>query len=117
MSKASRNKGARGEREFAELLREYGFKTARRAGFKQTAGGGEPDVECEELDYFHFEVKRVERLNLWGAIEQAKTDSGNRPDKIPVVVFRKNNSPWYAIVPARDMLKAVRKAEDRKNAD
>jgi hypothetical protein len=46
----SRDKGKRGEREFAEMLREHGFASARR-GVQTACRGGltAPDVICEEL--------------------------------------------------------------------
>jgi len=59
MSKMSREKGKRGEREFCELLREHGFD-ARRG--QQFAGGPDsPDVvtDCP----CHFEVKRTESFS------------------------------------------------------
>lgn len=54
MSKFSRDKGARGEREFRDLLREHGFE-ARRG--QQFAGGNDsPDVVTDLP--CHVEVKR-----------------------------------------------------------
>ena len=65
----SREKGKRGERQWRDELRAEGFH-ARRG--QQFAGGADsPDVVCEELRGFHFEVKAVERLNIEDAMEQA----------------------------------------------
>ena len=59
----SRAKGARGERELAEILRCYGF-SARR-GQQYRGGADSPDVMG--LPGIHIEVKRVERLNIYDA--------------------------------------------------
>lgn len=104
MGSKSRNKGKRGELEWRDQLRQQGF-TARRG--RQFSGSDDsPDVICEELDSaFHFEVKRVEALNLRDAVEQAVRDSGG---KTPVVAHRRNNSPWLVTLRADDWFKLVR---------
>lgn len=99
----SRQKGARGEREWASFLRDHGL-SARRG--QQFAGGKDsPDVVCEELaDHVHFEVKRTERLDLYGALSQAKGDGG---DKLSIVAHRKNDSEWVLIIPADKALPII----------
>ena len=75
----SRTKGAVGEREWRDQLRNEGF-TARRG--QQFAGGPDsPDVICEELSNLHMEVKRVQNLNLDKACEQAERDSRHQQDQ------------------------------------
>lgn len=101
----SRAKGARAERQFRDLLREFGL-TARR-GQQFSGGGDSPDVVCEELgkDY-HFEVKHVENLNLYKAITQAIADAGT---KTHVVAHRKNDWPWYVTLRADEFLRILLK--------
>ena len=89
MSKMSRDKGKRGEREWRDELRLHGY-TARR-GQQFSGSADSPDVICEELP-LHFEVKRQERANLTAAYNQAVADA--HIDKEPVVATRRNNSPW-----------------------
>jgi hypothetical protein len=85
----SRNKGKVGEREGAALFCEHGYD-ARRG--QQFAGGMEsPDVVCPALSWLHIEVKRVERLNLTKACNQAQRDCGGKPW---IVAHRRNHSPW-----------------------
>jgi hypothetical protein len=129
----SRAKGCRGEREFRDILREAGFLKAYRT--MQYCGrnpqGGDCDVTCPELPMFHFEVKRVERGNLYDWIAQAIRDAGTwfdktpltaaRPGmappvigklrKIPVVAHKKNNSEWLAILPMERFLEIVRRSD------
>jgi Holliday junction resolvase len=103
----SRQKGARGEREWAEYLRDNGY-TARRG--QQFAGGSEsPDVVCQELNWLHWEVKRVERLNLSNACEQAAEDAG--PSKRWAVAHRVNGEGWLVTVPAELMMLLLRQYE------
>lgn len=95
----SREKGKRGERAWRDELRANGY-AARRG--QQFCGSPEsPDVVCEALDWAHFEVKFVERLNIEEAMEQARRDaqksgnreSENRETKVPIVVHRRRFRP------------------------
>lgn len=100
MSTNGKQKGKRGEREFASLLREHGYDARRGQQFK--GGNDSDDVVCEELrDKVNFEVKRVERLNIEDAMSQAKADAG---DRIPIVAHRKNNGEWLLTFRACDIL-------------
>lgn len=95
----SRNKGAAGERELAALLREYGYQ-ARRG---QQYAGANGDADVVGLPGIHIECKRVERLNLQDAYDQAKRDA--RPDEIPAVFHRKNYCDWLVTMALPDFLK------------
>ena len=100
----SRQKGARGEREWRDQLRNAGY-TARR-GQQFSGGADSPDVVCDELgNVIHFEVKRVESLNLAAAMEQAKRDAAG---KVPVVAHRKNSQPWLVTLPAEALFALIR---------
>jgi len=89
----SRQKGARGERELAGKLREYGFDTRRG----QQYSGANGDADVVGLPGVHIECKRVERLNIEDAMAQSKRDA--RSGEIPVVMHRKNNSEWLVTLP------------------
>lgn len=106
MSARSRNKGKTGERELARLLTAEGFEARR--GVQYHGGTDSPDVICPCLPGVHFEVKRTERLRLYGALAQARHDAG---DKLPIVAHRANNSPWVAIMDLTDLL-AILRASD-----
>ena len=99
MSKASRDKGVRGELELRDLFRKYGY-TAERGGGAQGIGGGDqrPDVVCN-LPGYHPECKRVEAFSaVTRAFEQAKTDAG--PALTPAVFSRTNRSEWLVTISA-----------------
>jgi len=106
----SRNKGKRGEREFAALLREHGFD-ARRG--QQFAGGADsPDVVSDALAWLHVEVKRVQNLNLTDACAQAEGDcargapAGHR--KPWIVAHRRNHAPWLITMRAETFFALLR---------
>ena len=98
MGRRSRNKGKRGEREAArEIARVLGI-SARRG--QQYAGGSDsPDV-VTGCDALHIEVKRTERLSLYGAMEQAIGDAG---EKLPLVLHRSNHRPWVVVLRLDDL--------------
>ena len=111
MGKLSRDKGKRGERQWRDKLREFGFLKAYRS--QQFSGkapdGSSADVQCPELPSIHWEVKNVERLNLWAAMAQVLAD---RPvGKIPVVAHTKNNHGFLVTLPAEDFLNILRRSD------
>lgn len=97
----SRQKGARGERELAGVLAEFGWP-ARRG--QQRSGVDQADV-IDGPPGIHFECKRVESLNVWAAYAQAQRDAPN--DHTPVVAMRRNKSPWLAVVDLRTLLRLL----------
>lgn len=84
----SRGKGAAGEREIANILKEYGYETRRGQQFSGKNG----DADVVGLPNIHLEIKRVEKLNLEKAMEQSRNDA--RAGELPVVMHRKNRHPW-----------------------
>lgn len=95
MGKMSRDKGKRGEREFARICRDHGYEEASRG--QQYCGIEGEDVVG--LPGIHVEVKRVERLDLLGAVMQSQRDAGG---KIPIVAHRKNDAPWLITMTSDD---------------
>lgn len=101
----SREKGKRGERRWRDVLREAGFLKAHR-GVQFSGSPDSPDVACPELPGIHFEVKAVEKLNVWDAMAQAVHDAG--PSKAPVVAHTRNRSGWLVTMRAEDWLTLIR---------
>lgn len=99
----SRQKGKRGELEFRDVLRSEGWLAAMRG--QQRSGLEEADVVGGPAGV-HFEVKRVQNLNLRVAYAQAQRDAA--PDQHPVVVHRRNDDTrWLATIDARALLRMV----------
>lgn len=98
MGKSEREKGARGERELANLLRDqYGYETRRGMVFLHQS-------DMIGLPGIHPEVKRVERLNIWEAMKQAVIEAAKRQDGIPAVFHRKNRSEWLVTMRLEDWI-------------
>lgn len=100
----SRRKGAEGEREIANILKNYGYD-ARRG---QQYSGANGDADVVGLPGVHIEVKRVEALNIEKAMEQSKRDARG---EIPAVFHRKNGKEWKATVRLEDFIKLYKQAK------
>lgn len=96
----SKAKGARAEREFAKLLRMYGYEAER--GCQHSGGKDSPDVKTN-MPYVHWEVKMVERLNLHNAMEQSKRDAGE--GEMPLVAHRRNRTEWLVTMTFTDFIR------------
>lgn len=96
-------KGKAGEREAAhELARVLGID-ARRG--QQFSGSPEsPDV-VTSLSGVHWEVKRVERLQIVKALDQAIADAGQ---DVPAVLHRPNGCAWMVTVRLDDLPRLAR---------
>ena len=97
----SREKGKRGEREVAAILRRNGYEGRR--GVQYHGGTDSPDVVG--LPGIHIEVKRVEKLNVGEAMEQAIRDSDRMLDGMPALFHRRNRKPWLVTMRLEDWLK------------
>lgn len=93
----SKQKGKNGELEFVKKCKEYGFKDARRS---QQFAGINNDADVVGLPDIHVEVKRVERLNIDNAMEQAQRDK--KEEELAIVAHRKNNKEWLITMTAED---------------
>lgn len=106
----SRTKGKRGELEWVKVCLIEGFpafRGAQHAGKNLTTGDAAPDVIVPDLN-IHYEVKRVERLNLEDALSQSQRD--RNPGELAAVAHRKNNGPWMVTMSAEDHFNLVRES-------
>lgn len=99
-------KGKAGERELAGKLRGRGI--AARRGQQFCGSNGDADV-VHDMPGIHFEVKRVEKLNVLKAWLQAKTDCGF---STPVVAHRCNRGPWLVTLSLDDFLTLMQAGND-----
>ena len=100
----SRSKGKKGELELAKKLRDYGYDCRR----EQQYCGANGDADVIGLPGIHIECKRVERLDLYGAMAQAIADSKG---KMPVVMHRKNHCHWLVTMRLDDWMEIYREWE------
>lgn len=96
----SRNKGKVGEREIAKILRDYGYEDCRRG---EQYCGANGDADIVGLPEIHCEIKRVEKLNVDNAIDQAVRDA--RAGEMPTVFHRKNRKPWLVTMKLDDWMR------------
>lgn len=108
MAKNSRTKGKVGELELSHLLQEHGYHTRRG----QQYCGANGDADVVGLDGIHIECKRVEKLNIENAMEQAISDA--KEDELPAVFHRKNRKPWLVTMTFEDWIKIYEMAKMRK---
>lgn len=115
----SKSKGKRGERMWAKVCREHGFKDARRT--QQFSGGTQDSSDVVGLDGIHIEVKFVEKLNLRNAMAQSEEDAKNSgKGEIPIVAHKTSNKPWLVTMLTDDwfeLYEAWLKAKEKDNAD
>jgi hypothetical protein len=97
--KASKEKGKVGEREWSSKCKEQGYDTKRGQQFCGLNG----DADVIGLDGIHQEVKRVEKLNLYDAMEQSIRDA--KENEIPIVAHRKNNCSWLVTMESDSFFK------------
>lgn len=107
MGKTSQRKGRDGERELRDRLKEYGY-----------------DVECGEPQSFgkvpdlvglpgiHIECKRVERLNVPEAMQQAVRDSERFQNGMPALFHRRNRQPWLVTMRLQDFMRIYQTAAE-----
>ena len=93
----SKQKGAKGERELARLIRDRGYDARRGQQFSGLEG-----VDVVGLDYIHIECKRVEKLNIDEAMEQSKRDA--KKGEMATVFHRKNNKKWKVTLEFEDFM-------------
>ena len=98
----SRQKGARGERELANLLKAYGYEARRSQQFC----GANGDADVVGLDGYHIECKRVEQLNIYKAMEQSERDA--REGEIPIVCHRKDRKGWLVTIRFDDFMGVIK---------
>src|SRR5882724_4234384 len=112
MGKASRDKGAAGEREVAVMFRAAGYAAERvpnSGGLRIKGDLVLHDVPLNMGDRvvgtanvlrshkpWHVEVKRAERYDIPGWMRQAETDAPAA--SVPLLCFRKSRGKWYAML-------------------
>lgn len=103
MSKMQREKGKRGEREVAQILREHGYADSRRTA--QYAGVTADSSDVVGLAGYHIEVKRQETTHIHEWIAQSERDAGT---DIALVVHRRSGDPWYVTLKFEEFLEAIK---------
>ena len=99
MGTKSQRKGRAGELELARILQAHGYDVSPGI---PVSYGQTPDLVG--LPGVHIECKRVERLNVPEAMEQAAHDADFFRDGAPAVFHRRNRSPWLVTMRLEDWI-------------
>lgn len=102
----SKDKGARFERQLANILKGRGYD-ARRG---QQYSGANGDADVVGLGGIHIEAKAVERLNVSAAYVQSCRDA--REGEVPIVVHKKNREPILVTLALDDFLDFYERGRD-----
>ena len=105
MATNGKRKGKEGETELAHKLKEYGYDTKRSVQYN----GKDGQADVIGLPNIHIECKRVEKLNIYDAIAQAKRDAKNG-DK-PAVFHRKNRCNWLVTMELDDFMEIYKRMD------
>jgi hypothetical protein len=103
LGRSQREKGKRGERAAAEVLRALGFTDCRRG--RQYAGHPDaPDVVG--IPGAHLEVKVRQAGNVTRWLEEAAEDGG--PERVPLVMHKRNGEVFKITFFASDIWRLYR---------
>lgn len=106
MGAFSRAKGKRGEQELVRLIKENGYEARRTAQYCGKTGEA---ADVIGLPGISIECKRVEKLNIYDAINQATRDAeAAGKGALPAVFHRKNNCGWLVTMTADDWFRVYR---------
>lgn len=97
----SRQKGARGEREVAKILRDHGIDSRRTAQYCGNTG----DAADVVFPGFHTEVKLREKTDIWSWWSQSEHDT--KEGETSLVVFRKSREKWKVCLDFEDFLDLI----------
>lgn len=106
LGKLRKRKGKVRELEWVHFLKEHGVESARRTS-QYNGKEGSSDVVADELKGFYMEVKGVENLNIWEAVERVMKEKKD-PALIGIVAHRKNRSGWMVYMDAEEWLKLAK---------
>ena len=109
--RAAKRKGRVGETELVHKLNELGFSTRRTAQYNGKENGSLADLVG--IDGVHIEAKRVERLNIDTAMEQAIRDSNE--GEVPMVFHRRNRKGWLVTMPIEVWAEREKKFQEERN--
>lgn len=106
MSRRERDKGRKGEREVAAIYEAVGLEArgTERSGDHLIVRDPSTNLTI------HSECKRQETARVWAWWEQASTEAP--PGAIPVVHFRRNRSPWLALIEVHHLAALLAEVRD-----
>ena len=106
--RSAKNKGKRLQNKIRDLILEK-FDSLEKDDVRSiTMGDSGEDIllspAARRLFPFSVECKNQEKLNIWGALEQAEENSGNH---VPLVIFKRNRTKTYAVLEFDNLLELL----------
>ena len=110
--RSAKNKGKRLQNKIRDLILEK-FDILEPDDVRSiTMGDSGEDIllspAARKVFPFSVECKNQEKLNIWGALEQAEENSGNHT---PLVIFKRNRSKTYAVLEFNQLLELLSESE------
>ena len=110
--RSAKNKGKRLQNKIRDLILEK-FDSLEPDDVRSiTMGDSGEDIllspAARRLFPFSVECKNQEKLNIWGALEQAEENSG---DHTPLVIFKRNRTKTYAVLEFDKLLELLNESE------
>jgi hypothetical protein len=108
-SRSRKNKGKRLQNKVRDILLEA-FKDLEQDDVRSAIMGesGE-DIKlspaARKLIPYSIECKNQEKLNIWEALSQAEENSGV---STPVLIFKRNRSKTYAVLPIEEFINLIK---------
>lgn len=111
-TQSAKAKGRKLQQWFRDLILEN-FTELEPDDVRSTSmGAGGEDLQLSPAARLHFpysvEAKNCERLNVWGAYEQAEANCG---DHEPLLVMKKNRKKPLVVIDAEAFMELVKKAD------
>lgn len=106
----SKQKGKRGELEIAHIMQRYGYPAERGVQYSGLKG----NADVVGVDGLHIEVKRAQRVTDEQYMRQAERDA--RAGVVPVVMYRRNNEDWKALLRLNIFMAIWDELTDRQKA-
>jgi len=125
-TRSGKNKGQRLQKEVVQALRKkYKFDSKEQLNSLFFEGNvtaapmglAGTDIRlsplAKEIIPFETECKNVEKINIWGALQQAEDNT--KEGRIPLVVFRRNRSKTYAVLEFNKLLELIGDTNEKEN--
>ncbi len=107
MSKFSKDKGKRFERQVAGLFKKYGYNAHRTAQYQGNTGEA---GDVEGVPGIHIECKNQEKMHLYTWMEQSVRDAYEEgTGSLPVVIHKEKRKPILVSMRYEDWMRLLEK--------
>ena len=109
--RSAKNKGKRLQNAVRDMILENFTQLEPDDVVSTLMGDSGTDIKlspaARKLFPYSPECKNQEKMNIWSSLEQAETNT--KEGTTPVLFFKRNNTPVYAVIPAEHFFQLVNK--------